>query len=138
MDPVECSFPLGHTVHPNTDLRSRVPVNIPPEVRRESILDGGGHRGFGCSDMVLVAIPANELQQFLEVRHFNDTVAAECVELILGKPALTQVRHDAPGEIIGRDSAVRERSRTDAADDGSIGVFLAYSAGDDLLIIHLL
>src|SRR5262245_23571141 len=113
-------------------------IGLPPEVGREGIFKCIGYWRFCGRDMMFVAVSANELEQLLELWHFNDAVAAERVELVLREASLAQVCGYVASQVIGAHAAVGEGSRADPAHDRAVSVFLSNRAGDDLLVIHLL
>src|SRR5262245_13139087 len=100
-------------------------ISLPTEVSRERILESIGHRSFGRCDMMLVAVSANELKQFLKLRYFDDAVTAKSVEFVFREPPLAQVGCNAARQVVRGHAAKGEGSRTDAAHDGAIGVFFA-------------
>src|SRR5690349_13922984 len=60
-----------------------VMVSLPTEVSREGVFERIGHRGFGRGDVMFVAVSANELEELLELWHFDDAVPAEGVKFVL-------------------------------------------------------
>src|SRR5437016_3015660 len=113
-------------------------IHLPAEIRRQRVVNGCGHGRFRRRDVMLVAVLADEPQQLLEVWHLDYPVTAKRIELVFSEPPFANVGCHLPGQIISRDTAISERPRTDPAHDGPVSVFLADSAGDDFLVIHLL
>ena len=75
--------------------------------------------------MMLETVAADVLQQLLKVWHFDHAVATKRLKLVFGEASLTDIASDVPVQIVGRDAAVGERSRGNAPDDGSKGIFFA-------------
>src|SRR5207248_4609877 len=97
-----------------------------------------GHRRLGGGDMMLIAMLAYKTEQLLKIRHFNNSISAERVELVLSKPAFSEVgRHSAP-KIVGRDSTISKRPWTDTPYNRPEGVFFSNRARNDLLVVHFL
>src|SRR5437016_5891270 len=113
-------------------------IYSPAEVGGQGVVDGFGDGHLGSSDVVFEAVLADIAQEFLELRNLDHAVAAKGIERIGGKLPLPDITGDATAKIIGRNAAISERPRADAADDRAIGVFFANCAGNDFLIIHLL
>src|SRR4051812_7630857 len=88
--------------------------------------------------MMLVAAAADELQQLLKARDFDDSIAAKSIEAIFSEAALAQVAADFSVQIVGRNAAVSKWAGANRANDRSVGVLLADRAGNDFLVIHLL
>src|SRR5437879_9910418 len=108
-----------------------MPMRLPAQISGQGVFDGVRHRGLGGGDVMLVTVPADELEQFLKFRNLNHAVSAKCVQLVLGKTAFAQVGANAAIDIIRRNAAISKRSGTDAPDDGAVGVLLADGPGDD-------
>src|SRR5882724_6509688 len=115
-----------------------VMVNLPAQISCQGIRDSLCDGGFGCRNVMLVTILADKMKEFLEVRHFDDAIATKSIQLIFRKASLAQVRSHPPGQIVSRHAAIRERSGTNAPNDGSVSVFFADRSRDDLLVIHFL
>src|SRR5262249_6901286 len=68
-------YPLLLLIFPST-LRFMV-IPLPAEIRGKCIGNGIPDCGLGGGDVMFVAVFANELEQLLELRHFNDPIPAE-------------------------------------------------------------
>src|SRR6185369_909404 len=113
-------------------------INLPAEISGKRIMDGFRHGRFGGGDVMFVAIAANELKKLLEVRDLDHAIAAESIQLVFGETSLSHIRGDASSKIIGGNPTISKRSGTHLPHDRAIRVFFAYSARDDLLVIHFL
>src|SRR4029077_2390685 len=97
-------------------------INVPAEISAQRIFDRFGYRGFCRGNMMLISIFADELKQLLEIRQFNDAIAAKCVEFFLGEPAFSEVGGHLTAKVIGGDSAISEWPRRNTTNDCAIGV----------------
>src|SRR5258708_22934547 len=113
-------------------------MTLPAQISGQRIGDGLGDGGFGCRNVMLVTILADKMKQFLEVRQFDDPIAAKSIQLIFCEASFAKVRGHPAGQIVSRHAAIRERSGTDAPNDGSVSVFFADCSRDNLLVVHLL
>src|SRR5215471_201887 len=106
-------------------------IHLPTEIRSERIFNRARNGRFGGSHMMFVSVAANELQQFLKLRHLDDSITAERVELVIGELAFADVGDHFAGEVVGGNAAIGEWAGADAADDRAVGVLFVDGTNDD-------
>src|SRR5580693_9563330 len=85
---------------------------------------------------MLEAVFTNVTQQFLHVRNFHHTGAAESFQRIVGKSPFADVTANHSILIVSGKTRETHRSGLHLAHARSEGIVLSHRAGDDLLVIH--
>ena len=107
-------------------------IHLPTQIRSERIFNRPGNGRFGGSHVMFVTVPTNELQQFLELRHLDDSITAKRIKLVVGELAFADVGDHFAGEVVRGNAAISEWAGADASDDSAVGVLFSDRAGDDL------
>jgi hypothetical protein len=84
-------------------------IRGPAQIFGESLIEGRRDLSRVNGDMMLKAVFADEVEQFLEIGNANYPVSTEGIEFIVGQLALADVGQDLPVQVIGGDAAVGER-----------------------------
>ena len=112
-------------------------INVPAEVIGKGILDGACDQAAVGGHMMFKAVLADVAQEFLQILDLKDTVSAEGLQLVVRETAFADIGFDLTQLVIGGDAREGEGAGSDLSAKGAVGVVLANSAGDNVLVLHL-
>ena len=106
-------------------------INFPPEIISKRLGQDVGGFGLRHDDVMLEAVVADVLHEFLELGHFGHGAVAEGLQHVIGQFAFADVGADAAVRVRRGDAAVSERAGGRAAIERAVGVLHADGRADD-------
>src|SRR5690348_11417149 len=106
-------------------------MHVPAEVSRGSFVNNGRDAREIGGDVVLEAVFANVVEQFLQSGNLDDACAAERFERIVGKSSAACITPNFTASIVGGKSREAHEAGFDAAHASAKRIFLAYRPGND-------
>src|SRR5712672_3498424 len=112
-------------------------VHIPAQVARRCFVNNRGYGRKVRGDVVFKSVLADIVKKLLQSGDLHDARATKRFEGIVGKSSATGVATDVSVNIIRGKSGKAHGAGLDTSNTGAKRIFLADSAGDDFLEIHL-